>query len=119
MAWLFVYGTLRAGEPASGLLDGYRRIPAILPDHALFGGERPYPFVVRRHGSEVIGEVVSVPAPDLEEVLAALDDYEGDEYRRITAPVLFDGRTVDAHLWIAVSDQDESDRIPSGDWRRM
>lgn len=119
MEWIFVYGTLRSGETAAGLLDGFERVPATLADHALYGQGRPYPFAVSSPGSTVVGEAVAIPDDRVDDMLGTLGDYEGDEYRRVRASIVAGGRTVLAHLWVAVSDQDESERIPSGDWRRM
>lgn len=110
---VFVYGTLRSGGVAAGLIDGVR-IPAELADHALYGRTHPYPFVVRRHGGTVHGEVVDISTDRLNE----LDEYEGDEYVRVARTVRTDHGDVDVQVWIAVTDPPlpESELIPSGDW---
>lgn len=110
---VFVYGTLRRGGIAEGLIDGVRR-PAELADHALYGRTHPYPFVVPRPGRAVHGEVVEVPSDRLQE----LDEYEGEEYVRVETTVQTGDGDVTAHVWIAVADPPlpESELIPSGDW---
>lgn len=110
---VFVYGTLRSGGVAEGLIDGGRR-PAQLADHALYGRTHPYPFVVPRQGRTVHGEVVDI-APAL---VDELDDYEGDEYVRVERTVQTDLGEVVAQVWLAVVDPPlpESELIPSGDW---
>lgn len=110
---VFVYGTLRSGGVAEGLIDGVRR-PAELGDHALYGRTHPYPFVVPRQGETVHGEVVDIATDLLDE----LDEYEGDEYVRVERTVHTDLGSVVAQVWLAVADPPlpESELIPSGDW---
>ncbi|MDX1450006.1 MAG: gamma-glutamylcyclotransferase family protein, partial [Acidimicrobiia bacterium] len=83
-------------------------------DHALYGRTHPYPYAVPRPGSTVRGEIVRVEPGQLRD----LDEYEGDEYRRVHATVEVDGRPVGAEVWVAVTDPPlpESERIVSGDW---
>lgn len=110
---VFVYGTLHSGGVAEWLIDGPRH-PATLADHALYGRTHPYPFVIPQEGSVVHGEVVDVPAGQLDR----LDEFEGDEYRRVQRQVESDSGPVVAHVWVAVRPRPlpESELIPSGDW---
>lgn len=114
--WMFVYGTLRAGQPNAHLLAGLTRHPAtargVLHD---FG---PYPGMVLGEG-RVMGEIVPLdPAR-----LAALDALEqaapfgapGGAYRRTVVTVtLGDGSHLRAQCY--VMEQSEAPRIPGGDW---
>jgi gamma-glutamylcyclotransferase (GGCT)/AIG2-like uncharacterized protein YtfP len=120
---IFVYGTLRPGEPAFHRWLGGQAVehrPARLADHALFGVTFRYPFVVPDPGFVVIGDVVTVPGVVIEETLARLDGYEGPEYvRREVAVEPERGDPVQAWTYVAFPDIElpDSERIPSGDWR--
>jgi gamma-glutamylcyclotransferase (GGCT)/AIG2-like uncharacterized protein YtfP len=93
MESLFVYGTLQdaevqqriigrlvAGSPDA--LDGYRKAQISI-------GGNFYPFAVQDAADSVRGQVLEVTADEL----AAMDAYEGDEYRRIQV-TLRSGRIV-------------------------
>jgi gamma-glutamylcyclotransferase (GGCT)/AIG2-like uncharacterized protein YtfP len=121
MPQVFVYGTLRSDGTAGHLLTaGTTRVAsAILPGYALYGRNRPYPFVVPREGSEVRGEVAWLEPRTADATLTALDDYEGAEYRRTSAVVeVEDGDRVVAFLWESADPAllAEHERIVSGDW---
>jgi gamma-glutamylcyclotransferase (GGCT)/AIG2-like uncharacterized protein YtfP len=122
MTWVFVYGTLRTGGGAESYLsDGVvDRQPAVLPGHALYGRQLPYPFAVPDTDSAIVGEAVRLDPRFAPSILAALDVYEGDEYRRIRHRVILDDGEVNAHLWVAVEGDrlPESERILTGDWFR-
>lgn len=90
---MFVYGSLKAGFPNHGLLQGAQRVPG------RFRTARPYPLLLAAgrlpclldepgHGLPVQGEVYQVDAPTLQ----ALDRLErlGEPggYRRVQVPVL-------------------------------
>jgi gamma-glutamylcyclotransferase (GGCT)/AIG2-like uncharacterized protein YtfP len=83
MESLFVYGTLQdadvqlriigrlvQGQPDT--LDGFYKSQISIEGNM-------YPFAVEAAGSTIAGQVLEVTA----EELAAMDAYEGDEYRRI------------------------------------
>lgn len=73
-----------------------------------------YPGVVLdADAGSVTGEVYEVD----DALLAALDEYEGSEYRRVeTTTVLSDGGEVTALIWEWRRAVDESRRIEGGDW---
>lgn len=85
---LFVFGTLRRGEPNHHYLDGFydRMLPAVLDGYA-----RVAPLMIaRREGMEVIGEVYFLTEARYEKTLAGCDELEeippgklvGHEYER-------------------------------------
>jgi gamma-glutamylcyclotransferase (GGCT)/AIG2-like uncharacterized protein YtfP len=114
---LFVYGTLRAGQPNAALLDGLPREPATCPGRLHDRGA--WPLMTLGHGT-VHGELVPLdPAR-----LAALDALEdarpfgapGGRYRRTVLPAtLGDGTTARAQLYV-VEDAGGHPEIESGDW---
>jgi gamma-glutamylcyclotransferase (GGCT)/AIG2-like uncharacterized protein YtfP len=97
---LFVYGTLRPGEPNHHLLDGVagRWSAASVRGriHALVG----YPALILDPEAERIdGHLLE--SDDLERHWQRLDAFEGDEYRRVLARVeLPDGRQVEAFVYV-------------------
>ena len=99
-------------EAAIDVQDG------VLDDHALFGWGLAYPFVRPEAGRRVIGDVVEIDPDRIDEVLRAVDDYEGDDYRRVIVEVDADGETVTAFVYLAEAsvDLDERNRVESGDW---
>ena len=84
---LFVYGTLRSefdNPHARRLREGARLLgPAWVEGSILHLGR--YPGFRRGRGGRVIGEVYELGDPVA--LLASLDAYEGDEYRRIAIDV--------------------------------
>jgi gamma-glutamylcyclotransferase (GGCT)/AIG2-like uncharacterized protein YtfP len=110
---VFVYGTLRAGEPNHYLLD----------DHALLGRVRTepafelvslgaFPAMIEGGATSVVGEVYEVDPF----TLAALDRLEGHPrfYQRRTIR-LEDGNEVFTYLLSPEQARGQT-RIPSGDW---
>ncbi|MEX0757339.1 MAG: gamma-glutamylcyclotransferase family protein [Acidimicrobiia bacterium] len=101
MTWVFVYGTLRSGATAEHLLaPGVRaRELAVLDGYALYGLTWPYPFVTVAEGGSVHGEAVGLDPAVAPTTLLALDEYEGQEYRRTIAPVRLPDRVVLGPRW--------------------
>ena len=118
---LFVYGSLRrmGGAFERLLADAAIEIrDGVLDDHALFGWGLPYPFVRPESGRRVVGDVVEIDPDRIEEVLEAVDEYEGADYRRVVVEVDADGETVTAFVYLAEQsvDLEERNRVESGDW---
>lgn len=118
---LFVYGSLRPQGGAFGRLletASLRVTPAVLGEHALYGWGLAYPFVREEAGRQVIGEMVELDPAHLEAVLAAVDAYEGPEYRRVEVEIDTDGQRMTAIVYLAdpAVELGEENRVLSGDW---
>lgn len=102
MDLLFVYGTLMDPETCRGLLG---RAPQCEPAE-LTGYERrtvrhaSYPAITATAGATVRGLVLRGLSKS---EMAALDDYEGDEYERIPVKTRVNGIDVKAwaYVWVA------------------
>lgn len=97
---IFVYGTLQDEHVVERLLG--RRLPwrpAVLAGYRrMLDASIGYPVVHPLAGASVDGRLLDGVDP---EALAALDAYEGREYRRVTVQVqTSDGRTVDAFAYV-------------------
>jgi gamma-glutamylcyclotransferase (GGCT)/AIG2-like uncharacterized protein YtfP len=115
--YLLVYGTLRRGfdNPHSRYLAenarwrGEARVPGRLYDLGRYPGLRR----ARRAGDWVTGDLYRLPeSPAL---LAALDEYEGSDFRRRPVIAHSGGRgTVKAWVYMYQPGVSEARRIPSG-----
>ncbi|MEU5694880.1 gamma-glutamylcyclotransferase family protein [Actinosynnema sp. NPDC020468] len=97
---LFVYGTLQPGLSAWDVVAPFvvdeptaARLPGLLLDSG-----RGYPALRPGTGPGVPGHVLRLESP--EDALPVLDEYEGDEYRRVRV-TLPDGRVCWTYLWTA------------------
>ena len=105
---LFLYGTLRDPDILAAVLgrtvSGDDLATATAPDcAAVYYPDRVYPALVQRIGSVAPGLLLAATTDDL----AALDAFEGDEYRRQTITVRLGAaeQRADAYLpVIAISD---------------
>jgi gamma-glutamylcyclotransferase (GGCT)/AIG2-like uncharacterized protein YtfP len=99
---VFVYGTLMPGHEAWPVLARWT-VGAPRPDAApgsFCETGRPYPGArFDADGGGVPGVVVEIDPSRLEAALAALDDYEGDEYARVAIRTL-GGVDAYAYAWI-------------------
>jgi gamma-glutamylcyclotransferase (GGCT)/AIG2-like uncharacterized protein YtfP len=116
-----VYGSLRRKSDAFDrlLADSAVQVrQGVLADHALFGLGLPYPFVRPERGRRVIGDVVEIDPNQITVVLAALDEYEGSDYRRVELEVDSGGEKLIAFVYLADPsvELEEHNRIESGDW---
>lgn len=108
---LFVYGTLRRGERAHGLVERSRALGTVrtAPRYDLMN-LGPFPALASRGRTAVQGELYGVS----EALIAHLDRYEGSDYRR--GPVeLEDGQVVEAYF-AGPEIEGLGEAIPSGDW---
>jgi gamma-glutamylcyclotransferase (GGCT)/AIG2-like uncharacterized protein YtfP len=120
---LFVYGSLRAGETGE--------MAALLHRHARHLGEgtiRACLYAVSWYsiaapceepGAVVHGDVFELHPEAADEVLAALDTYEGSEFRRREVEVrMADETSVAAEAYLCAASVAGLRRIVHGDWRR-
>ncbi len=110
---IFVYGTLKRGEPLHHLLEGAKFLgEGRVKGYTLYDlGE--YPAARPTSGeASVWGEVYEIPP----ELLTILDEVE-DEYDRREVPVeLEDGRILTAWMYIYRTPLPEEKRLSSGRW---
>jgi gamma-glutamylcyclotransferase (GGCT)/AIG2-like uncharacterized protein YtfP len=132
---LFVYGTLRLGQPNHARLLGgavaWHR-PAVLPDHQLLVAGLPF-VAEADDGGQVLGDLFGLAPEGCQSVLRAIDRFEGYRpadpagslYVRVERPVAYraeDGRTVTTTAWVyqagalARCGLGEANRVASGDW---
>ncbi|MBB5350514.1 gamma-glutamylcyclotransferase (GGCT)/AIG2-like uncharacterized protein YtfP [Haloferula luteola] len=121
---VLVYGTLRRDGS-----NGHRMKSSRFLGEASVRGrlyrvdcyrEFAYPaFVPDGDATEVRGELFEVPP----EVLAELDEFEGDEYDRILLPLvqISEGLPIDSHpteawVWTWKGSVQELTPLPGGDW---
>jgi gamma-glutamylcyclotransferase (GGCT)/AIG2-like uncharacterized protein YtfP len=134
---LFVYGTLRPGQPnyerlLAGAVAWHR--PAVLPDHQLLVAGLPF-VADATDGGHVVGDLLSLVPERHQSLLRAVDRFEGYRpadprgslYVREQRQVAYDGddgRTIAAPAWVylagppALRGLGAANRVPSGDWLR-
>jgi gamma-glutamylcyclotransferase (GGCT)/AIG2-like uncharacterized protein YtfP len=115
---LFVYGTLFPALAPSSIAAAVARLrslgPATVPGRLYDLG--PYPGLVADDESRVVGELFAVPDGKL---LAALDEYEGREFRRVsTMATMPSGDAVACWLYVYAGDVGRAAVIAGGDYRR-
>lgn len=78
--FLFVYGTLRRGEPGHELMSQARFVATVMRNHLRWIRDAEYPSCIESEDATefVVGEIWAVPVSDL----AMLDAYEGENYVR-------------------------------------
>jgi gamma-glutamylcyclotransferase (GGCT)/AIG2-like uncharacterized protein YtfP len=115
---LFVYGTLRSGQPARSLIADH--VLAAEPASArgrMFALADGYPGFLPGPEGRVVGEVMTLS--DLAAAFALLDAYEGDDFTRALEEIeLGDGKLTWAWCYVLSSPSlaDEGELIPGGDW---
>lgn len=102
---LFVYGTLAPGRPNEHVLSalGGTWQPGTVKGHLKQRGwaaEMGYPaLVLDEDGEEIKGFIFS--SEHLAERWDALDDFEGEQYKRVLAEVyLDDGSSTEAYIYV-------------------
>lgn len=78
--FLFVYGTLKKGEPGHELMVNARFVSRVMKNHLRWIRDAEYPSCIETEDAidYVVGEIWEVPLADL----PLLDEYEGDNYVR-------------------------------------
>lgn len=128
---VFVYGTLRIGQP------NYHRLLLASPDHRtapghvdgweLRGADAGFPWAVPAAGGRIVGDLITVAADAYHTVLARLDQLEGCNPHHPGGGNLYDRIAVDvttaagvAPAWMyaagALLRHRAATRVPDGDW---
>ena len=110
---VFVYGTLRAGEPNHYLLDDRALVGSVCTEATFeLVSLGAFPAMIEGGGTSVVGEVYEIDPV----TLAALDRLEGHPRFYQRRPIrLTDGAEVLAYL-LSPEQAHGQTRIPSGDW---
>jgi gamma-glutamylcyclotransferase (GGCT)/AIG2-like uncharacterized protein YtfP len=110
----FVYGTLRRNGSNHFRMEGSEFLDEAAVCGRLYRIDWFPGVVLDDTAGGVSGELYRVD----DATLAALDAYEGPEYRRLWADVTPRGGSVSVTAWVWewILPTDESARIPSGDW---
>ncbi len=111
---LFVYGTLRAGEPNHRLLEGAEHVgPAWTEPRFRMVDLGAYPAIVADGATSIEGELYDVD----DSLLAQLDRFEGHPRFYARSPVAIEGGA-DAQAYLLRAAQVVGrPLIPSGSWR--
>lgn len=78
--FLFVYGTLKKGEPGHELMVKARFVSTVMKTNLRWVRDAEYPSCIETEDPTdyVVGEIWAVPVSDL----PLMDDYEGSNYTR-------------------------------------
>ena len=119
MQGLFVYGTLKQGEP------NYRHVEPliddVLNDCYIFGelyDLGPYPALLTPGSQKIRGELLI--SHSLADLLRITDEIEGDQYERVAVEVYREPNAVPMDLaWVYRYSRDTSqlNRLIAGEWR--
>ncbi|HEX2203511.1 MAG TPA: gamma-glutamylcyclotransferase family protein [Longimicrobium sp.] len=118
---LFVYGTLRASQanPMARLLRGHADLLGEGTTRARLHDLGEYPGAVASPDAadRVHGDVFALREPHADEVLAALDAYEGEAFERTEVEVALDsGAEVACWTYLFTGSVEGRPRIASGDY---
>jgi gamma-glutamylcyclotransferase (GGCT)/AIG2-like uncharacterized protein YtfP len=99
--YLFVYGTLKRGEPGHELMSGSTYVATAVISHLCWVPGAGYPSCVETSSAAdtVSGEIWAVPATDL----PLLNEYEGKNYRLV--------KLRDSNLHAYLLKENDSDRF--------
>lgn len=122
-ARLFVYGSLRAGETGemAALLHRHARHLGAGTIRACLYAVSWYSIAAPCDDADAVvhGDVFALGAESADEVLAALDEYEGADFRRTAVEVTMEDETsVAAQAYLCAASVAGLRRIGHGDWRR-
>ena len=99
--YLFVYGTLKPGGEAHHFFD---QIPGSWSDAYCFGNwisdiDIGYPIIsLDTNGEKIDGKLFY--SKQLQNIIKEIDEYEGEEYKRVTAKIhLNNGTSVQAFIY--------------------
>jgi len=114
---VFVYGTLRRGGSNQWRMAQARFMVEGSVRGRLYRIDWFPGFLADENAGQVRGEIFMVDT----DTMAALDEFEGSEYRRAKIAVenvdaTDAGSIIEAWIWQWLGEANESQRIPSGDW---
>jgi gamma-glutamylcyclotransferase (GGCT)/AIG2-like uncharacterized protein YtfP len=114
---VFVYGTLRRGGSNQWRMAQARFMAEGVVRGRLYRIDWFPGFVADENAGQVRGEIFMADA----DTMAALDEFEGSEYRRVKIAVenvdaIDSGSIIEAWIWEWLGEVNESQRIASGDW---
>ena len=113
---VFVYGTLRRGASNHFRMADSRFVAEGKVRGKLYRIDWYPGIVVDENAGPVVGEIFMANA----ETIAALDEFEGSEYRRVKIAVEWvdagESFTAEAWIWEWLGETREDQRIASGDW---
>ena len=113
---VFVYGTLRRGGSNDFRMADSRFVAEGKVRGELYRIDWYPGIVVDENAGPVVGEIFMANA----ETIAALDEFEGSEYRRVKIAVEWvdagESFTAEALIWEWLGETREDQRIASGDW---
>jgi gamma-glutamylcyclotransferase (GGCT)/AIG2-like uncharacterized protein YtfP len=116
---LFVYGTLRSGEPMRSLIaDHVVRSEPARSTGVLYGFDE-YPGLIDEGSAPVVGELVWLT--ELAAAFALLDAYEGKDFIRVLKQIrCADGEEQWAWCYVLAERRtaEAGTVIPSGEWRQ-
>jgi gamma-glutamylcyclotransferase (GGCT)/AIG2-like uncharacterized protein YtfP len=115
---LFAYGTLRRGAPMHGLIEGRAKWigPASAAGRLVDLGAFPGLVGARTSRDRVQGDLFAIDPPQRDELLDALDRYEGATFERVQEPVNGPHGEVTAWLYVYRGDADGLPLVPGGDY---
>lgn len=121
--WVFVYGTLRPGASNAHRMEGAEWSARAEVEGRLHVvdtyREFIYPALIPGGACRVVGDLFRVP----DEVMAALDEFEGDEYERVLLQLVSvqgmeksPDRPSHAWVWVWKGGVEGMQQLPLGDW---
>lgn len=116
---LFVYGTLRSGEPMRSLIADHVVRSAPATSTGILYGFDEYPGLIDEGTTPVIGELVWLT--ELAAAFALLDAYEGKDFIRVLKQIRCEDEEEWAWCYVLAERRtaDAGTVIPSGDWRQF
>ncbi len=110
--FLFVYGTLKRGQPLHYLLEGAEFVGEGFVEGFALYDLGSYPAARPRKGRRIRGEVFVV---EDETLLEVLDEVE-DEYRRTKVRVKLEGEEVEAFMYVYEEELPEELLVEGESW---
>lgn len=114
---VFVYGTLKSGQHANGMMQSHGEMLCEGSIHGRLLDLGAFPAYIAGDDGEVFGEVWQIDSAGL----SLLDRYEGEGslYRRIQVNVkAHSGEHHEAFAYEYLGDEENGEKVASGSWHR-